>query len=328
MFPIHDFSRAGDIRMRRRRAVWLLAGILLAAMLLLHGLHPHRSGNPGSSGTTVSINVPGRSIHSDSLPATEIQSVLNRIPLIGHLDWMVQGAPLPTGSRDGSALSATGQSLRIQVQCARSITLVPQRDLPDRVFISSRDGRPAAGFGLRLAGDDTLGAKDHRLTLSGGCGNGDADLVVQAPAAMPLMLESSGNASIRLGAFEGPVHLISHGDGDVVIDAAGPLDVEMTGSGDVTVGRLSGSLKLVQAGSNGDVEIAQIQAARVSISGDGNGNISIAAGHVDQLNAVMHGNGDLSVKAEIGNASVQAIEASDITLPHVKGRLDQHTLPD
>jgi hypothetical protein len=309
MFPISDPSRADDIRMRRRRAVWLLAGIVLVPAILFsgHGKQRHDTKH-------LQINPTG-SIHSDSMAGTQIEAILHRIPLIGGLDWTVEGAPLPAGRRDAAALSAAGSSLVVAVSCARSIALVPQADLSGRVFVSTRNGRPGDAAGLTLTGGAAL-------VLGGECRHGQADLVVQAPASMPLTLVQSGSTDIRLGAFGGPVHLTMTGSGDAAIDAAGSLDIVKNGKGDVSVSRLAGPLRLSSTGS-GDVAIAHIQADQVGIVDGGSGDFSISDGHIGHLDATLRGSGDLSITAEIDEASVQALKDNDITLPHVKRRLDR-----
>ena len=320
MFPITDFSRADDIRKRRRRAFWLLAGIVVVPTLWFssHGSqrHDHAAGR-STSDFDIDIDGSNRSIRSNSMAATQMESVLHRIPLLGELNWTIRGAPLPGGRRDASALSATGASLLVSLRCAGSITLVPQHDLSGRVFVSERDGSPAGGTGLLLTGGASM-------VLEGTCRHGGSDLVVQAPASMPLTLAQFGSTDFRLGAFDGPVHLTQHGSGDVVIDAAGRLDIEKSGPGDVSIDRLGGALQLSAVGS-GDVAIAHIQADHVQIAGTGSGDVLISGGHIDRLDATMRGSGDLTVMADVGEASVLASNNSDIKLPHVKGRF-QHDI--
>ncbi len=322
MFPITDFSRADDIRRRRRRALWLLVGIVVVPAMWFsgHGSQRHDH-SAGSSTSDVDIDLSNRSIHSNSLAATQMEALLHRIPhgipLLGELNWSIRGAPLPGGRRDASALSATGASLLVALRCAGSITVVPQHDLSGQVFVSTRDGSPAGGTGVVLTGGASM-------VLGGTCRHGESDLVVQAPVSMPLTLVQFGSTDIRLGAFDGPVHLTQHGSGDVVIDAAGRLDIEKSGTGDVSIDRLDGALQLSALGS-GDVAIAHIRADHVQITGTGSGDLLISDGHIDRLDATMRGSGDLTVIAEVGDASVLASNNSDIKLPHVKGRF-QHDI--
>ena len=313
MFPITDLSRADDIRMRRRRAVWLLVGII-ALPVLIWRQDEHRQ-HPGGAGTDLDIDLTKRSIRSDSLPAAEIDSVLHRIPLVGQLDWVVEGAKLPAGRRDGSALSATGASLEITLACARSITLVPQQDLSDRVFVSTVTGLPAAEAGVRLVGGSAM-------LVSETCRHGPADLVVQAPASMPLTLRRFGDTAVRLGAFTGPIHLVLAGSADTAVDAAGPTVIEKVGSGDVAIGSLNGDAQLSQRGS-GSISIDRLQARRLGIVASGSGDIALAGGHVGHLDATLRGSVDLSGNVEISEASVQASENCDVSLPHVRDRLDR-----
>ena len=309
MFPITDLARADDIRMRRRRAVLLLAGMVALPLLLWrqdeHRQHVHARGSD--------LDLTSRSIRSDTVPAAEIDAVLHRIPLVGQLDWTVEGAGLPVGRRDAASLSATGASLQITLSCARSITLVPQQDLTDRVFVSTPRGVPATGSGLRLVGSGAA------MLLTGTCRREPSDVVVQAPAGMPLTLSRLGDTAVRLGAFTGPIHLVLLGGGDAAVDAAGAAVIEKTGSGDVSIGTLNGDLQLSQRGS-GTISIKRLQAARVSIIASGSGDIVLAAGHVDHLDASLHGSVDLSGDVAVGVASMQASEDCDVSLPHVSDR--------
>lgn len=299
MFPISDPSRADDIRMRRRRAAWLLAGIALVPLLLFNG---HRR------------SLPGRHDWTDG--DADLPSMFSQVPLFGRHNRAVAGAPLPAGRRDATALSATGTSLSVMASCAGPLAVVPQGDLRDRVFVSVAGARPAAATRLALTGGPNL-------TLTGDCGRGNAGLVIQAPAAMPLTLSQTGASTLRLGAFSGPVRVRQRGSGDTVIDAAGPLDVEKAGAGDLSVGLLRGPLHLSQFGS-GDTAVARAETPAIDASLTGSGDLSIPEGHIGRLAAVLRGHSDLSIEAEIGDAAVDATGHSDVRLPHVKGRLDRH----
>ena len=317
MFPITDLSRADDIRMRRRRAVLLLAGVVVLPLLFWRQGEHRQHGHAGD--TDLDIDLTHRSIRSDRIPADEIDSVLHRIPLIGQLDWTVEGATLPTGRRDATALTAAGASLQITLSCARSITLVPQQDLSGRVFVSTPSGVPAAETGLRLVGSGAA------MLLTETCRREPSDVVVQAPAGMPLTLSRLGDTAVRLGAFTGPIHLVLLGGGDAAVDAAGAAVIEKTGGGDVSIGSLNGDLQLSQRGS-GNISIKRLQASRVSIVASGSGDIVLAAGHVDHLDASLHGSVDLSGDVAIGEASMQASEDCDVSLPHVSERRDRDSV--
>ncbi len=319
MFPITDLPRAADIRMRRRRAAWLLAGIV-AVPVLLWRQDEHRQ-HFRAAGSDLDIDLTNRTIRSGSLPAAEIESVLHRIPLVGQLGWVVEGAKLPAGRRDGSALSATGTALQITLSCTRSITLVPQADLSGGVFVSTMTGAPATRAGLRLVGSGS----DMRLTER--CEHEPADVVVQAPASMPLTLHRFGETAVRLGAFTGPIHLVLAGSADTAVDAAGPTVIEKTGSGDVAIGSLNGDARLSQSGS-GNISVKRLRASRLGIIASGSGDIVVASGHVDHLDATLNGSVDLSGDVEVGEAYVHASEDCDVSLPHVSNRHDDEASDD
>lgn len=279
MFPITDLSRADDIRMRRRRAFWLLAGTAVVGFSLLSGSPRHFQ------------------VHIDTGKAGSGSDRVRAVP-------------------DGQgplALSATGSSLLVSLTCGNSITLMPQPDPNGRVSVSPDGGQSMHKVGLLADGHG-------QLILSGSCGQ--SGVAVRAPPSMPLFLVLNGGSDLHVGGFSGPIHLVQHGGGDTVIDSTGALDVQKTGDGDLSIGHLDGDLQLVATGG-GDVSIALMQSARAGIRSSGSGDISIAAGHVGRLDATLHGSGDLSVLAEVGDASVQAPDSADITLPHVTGRRDQ-----
>ena len=278
MFPITDPARASDIRMRRRRAFWLLVAIpvLIAPVLIAPVL---------------------------------IAPVLIAIASGGH-DKAALVAGLVPARQETPTLSATGDALTVSVPCAGSIRLVPQPGLSDRVLVEGGDAR-----GLRLSGG-------QQIVLSGVCAAGAPDLVVHAPASMTLTLDQVGDADLTVGDFTGPIHLSAHGSGDIAIAHAGGLDGALAGSGDLSVATLDGDLHLSHIGS-GDVRIQQIQAASVGLIAIGTGDVAIRSGRIDQLAAVMRGSGDLSVDAQVNIASVQAGSESDVSLPHVTGRLER-----
>ncbi|WP_428377389.1 GIN domain-containing protein [Lichenicoccus sp.] len=378
MFPITDPSRAADIRMRRRRAVWLLLGTVVVPLVLVSGRSSHSGGQSGES-SDFHIALPSFTISSDD--ANQIHVALQQIPDMARLAWMVQGAPLPDGRRDASALSATGHKLAIDLPCAQSIAVVPKSDLGDRIYASTLDGSPVQEAGLELRGGDQDGG---RVTLGGTCRHGGTDVVVQASPSTALFLTLNGGTSLRTGGFSGPVRLVQRGGGDAVIDAARGLDVEKSGGGSLVVGHVDDGLHLVlrgggdatingghidhaeisldgdgdlhfgpdahigalslvmhgggdvaishldgsagiEAAGSGDVAIADIGAGDVHLSSAGSGDISIASGSIGRLEAEMRGSGDLAVQAVIGDAHVRAGSASDISLPHVRGRLDRST---
>ena len=265
MFPITDPARLGDIRMRRRRAFWLLVAIGVAIAIAAGG-HDKAS------------QMPGRIRHA-----------------------------APT-------LSASGDALTVSVPCAGSIRLVPQPGLSHRVLAEGG----TASSGLSLSGGP-------QLVLRGDCAAGAPDLVVHAPPSMALTIVQSGDGDVAVGGFTGPIHLSTHGSGDIVIARAGALDGAMTGSGDLSVARLDGDLHLSHLGS-GDVRIQRIQAASVGLNAIGTGDIAIRSGRIDQFTAIMRGSGDLAVDAQVNVASVQAGAESDVSLPHVTGRF-QRSVP-
>ncbi len=311
MFPITDPSRAADIRMRRRRAIWLLVGIVVVPLVLVFG----RSSHSGDNGA-FHIVLPNFTISSDD--ASQIHMALQQIPGMAKLAWMVEGATLPEGRRDGTALSASGSKLAIDLTCAQSIAVVPKSDLGGRIFASSLDGSPVQEAGLELRG----GAQD-KVTLGGTCRHGSTDVVVQASPSTALSITLNGGTSLRTGAFSGPVRLVQRGGGDAVIDAAGGLDVEKDGGGDLVVGSVGvvgqagQSLHLVQRGS-GDATIKAGNIDHADISIEGNGDVHFGPdAHLGGLSLVMRGGGDVAVSHLDGSANIQATGSGDVAIARI-----------
>ncbi len=282
MFPITDAARTDDIRMRRRRAVALLAGIVVGGAWLLSGSGGTAPRETAPTPTAAGRTDPGQS-DTDASPA-----------------WH----------------SATGAALMVNLPCGGSITVMPKAGLSGRVLVSTPEEAPqeeAPDNAVRLTSGDTI-------ALSGDCDGGAPDVTVQAPASMPLTIVQTGGTDLRLGAFAGPVTIIQSGGGDMVVGGAGALKVTMTGGGDLSADHLHGDLNLRQIGG-GDVRITDIQAADVELSTTGSGDVAIVSGNIGRLRAALRGTGDLSVGAVVDDAVVQAGAGSDISLPHVTGRL-------
>ena len=278
MFPITDAARAGDIRMRRRRALALLAGVAVLGTGLVQAAMSSDAADETASSQALSVLV------------------------------------IPRGAEPSAApRSATGDALVVNLPCAGSVKVMPRSGLSRRVLVSAAGG--AADDGIRLVGGATI-------SLAGGCRGGAPDVTVAAPASMPLTIVQTGHTDLRLGAFSGPVTLTQAGSGDMVIGDAGELTVSMTGGGDLAVGHLHGNLRVNQAGG-GDVRVENIQAADVALNMIGGGDAAIAAGHIARLRATLQG-GDLRVGATIGDATIQAGAASDVSLPRVTGHLTRN----
>ena len=301
MFPITDPSRADDIRMRRRRAVMLLAGIVVLPIVLVSG-----RADPGAShaGWMLSGLFTGDR-------AGHVEAALRQAASVALASWVKEGTALPEGRRDGLALAATGNSLAINLPCAGSIAVVPAADLGRRIYVSLLDGGSAQSAGLELHGGDARGGE---AALGGGCRQRGADLVVQAAPDTALTVTLAGGTGLRTGAFSGPIRLVQRGGGDVVIDAAGGLEAERSGGGDLVVGRLTQTLHLVQRGS-GDtiVKAGSIGHADLELEGSGDMHFGPEA-RIGGLSLVMRGGGGVDIAHLDGAADIQSTGSGDVAV--------------
>lgn len=359
LFPIHDLAREADVRMRRRRAVLLLAGIAVVAWVLVddkdHRSHYRTDDDP------ISFSMP---------PISPIPAIppMPAMPAMPSMDGMHVHIPaLPRIGADGPMRRFQASGVTIDIACASSITLLPGPGLGDQLILSVHRGQEGA---LEQT-DISNGVVSH---LSG-CDN-DADFTLQAAPEQTLRIVQHGSVDIHGGRFVGPVTIDSTGSGSVALESTGPLEVHQAG-GDVTIGEVTASLTATLNGSgdlriarghlstlsatlngsgdlsmqasvagethltlnasgavtagrldgiiqartsgSGDITLAAVTAPSVELMGSGSGDIVIDRGRIGTLNAQRTGSGDLRVHAEIGNATVEHHGSGDVSLPNVTG---------
>lgn len=354
LFPIHDYARADDIRVRRRRAAFLIIGIVAVPWMLFSG--------PANRETRNHVKSDPFDLRIDKA-LSEIR--LSRVP---------QGDTLPQ-SDSGDAIrrfSITGHSLTVDLSCARTVTLLPTTDLGMDATLSVRHGRDAMLQAVITDGDV--------VSQQGSChGRSNADFILRVDPGRSLRIVQHGDVDIHGGRFTGSVaidgsgrgtvslvgvgRLADHqrGSGGVVIDeisgeleadlagsgdlqikqgqvprmsatiassgdistgdaTIGDAHVELSGSGDLTMGVVSGHLDASTLGS-GDITVASVTTDAVRLLGSGSGDIAIGAGSIGKLTAVRHGSGDLTVQATIGSGTSSHYGSGDVSLPHVTGSL-------
>ncbi len=362
MFPIHDGARADDIRMRRRRAAYLLGGIVLAGWMLSQ---QDSSGQAQGHHHDVEVAI-------DQPPVPPIPPIppIPRIPSIPAITgFPATGRPLPAGDTPSRSIE-TG-SLFVGLSCADSVTLLPDPDLHGRVIVSTRPGQDAALRGVSLDGG----------AVTDSCSGEPGDVVLRLPPAMPLRIQQTDAVDIRGGRFTGPVTIEGTGSGTVTLDGTGPLTVRQRSAGDVSVAEVdgpvdaglhgsgdlrigggaitrlsavvtsSGDLSLgratigptrlvlhgegdvsanriegpvdLQAAGSGDVRIASVDADTLQVAAEGSGDISVLGGRIGTLTGARDGSGDLVVRATIGGGSLSHHGSGDVTLPNVTGTLSR-----
>lgn len=354
LFPIHDFARADDIRMRRRRAAFLILGIVGVPWMLFGG-SAHRE--------------TGHHHQSDSFELTIDKALsdirLSRVVSEGTL-------PHPASSDPIRRFPIAGDTLTVDLSCAGTVTLLPTAAFGRDAMLSVRHGQDAT---LQAVTIDGASVSQHSPCRDGS----DSDFIVQVDPGRSLRLMQHGDVEMNGGRFTGPVaidglgsgsvrlagvrSLADHqsGTGDVVVDeisgalevqlsasgnlqikrgqvsrmsatltssgdlsmgdaTIGDAQVELTGSGDLTIGMVAGHLDASTSGS-GDISIASVTADAARLIGGGSGDIAIHAGKIGKLTAVRRGSGDLTVKAVIGSGTSSHHGSGDVSLPHVTGSL-------
>ncbi len=340
VFPIHDLSRADDIRMRRRRAAILLAAIAFCGWRL-----SHEDARQSHAPTTIAIR-----LSSGANPADR---------------------PLPQPDADGPTRSIETNRLFVDLSCASSVTLLPGLGLAGRVVVSVGRGQDAALRGLSTAGGTVTAAcsdepGDFVLRLPP-----SMPLRIQQTDSVdirggrftgPVTIEGTGSGSVVLDAT-GPLTVRQRSDGDVsVAEVSGLVDVVLNGSGDLRIGsgsipRLSallgssgdlllgtaviGQAHLVLNGSgdlranriegpidaetdsSGDIRINCVDSDAVHVAGNGSGDIDVSGGRIGTLTGERNGSGDLVVRALIGGGSLSHHGSGDVTLPNVTGTLSR-----
>ncbi len=340
VFPIHDLSRADDIRMRRRRAALLLAAIAFGGWTLSHQDARHPRGP-----TAIAIR-----LSSHAVP---------------------DGGPLTQPASDVPTRSIETGSLFVDLSCADSVPLLPEPALHGRVVMSAGRGQDAALRGLSLDGGavtsscsgeggdlvlrlppamplriqqiDAVDIRGGRFTgpvTIEGTGSGSVTLdgagaltvrqrssgdvsVAEVAGAVDAVLDGSGDLRIGRGSVA-RLSAVLTGSGDLTLGQAriGPTRLILHGKGDATASRIEGPVEL-QATGSGDIRIASIDADTLQVAAEGSGDVAVLGGRVGTLTGTRDGSGDLLVRATIGGGSLSHHGDGDVTLPNVTGALSR-----
>lgn len=340
VFPIHDLSRADDIRMRRRRAALLLAAIALGGWTLSHqdARHPSRP-------TAIAIR-----LSSGTGPA---------------------GRALPQPDADAPTRSIETDHLFVDLSCAGSATLLPDPGLAGRVVVSAGRGQEAALRGLSTAGGTVTAAcsgepgdlvlrlppamplhiqRTDAVDIRGGRftgpvtieGTGSGSVVLDATG--PLTVRQRGGGDVSVAEVFGPVDVVLNGSGDLRIGSGaiaqlsallgssgdlllgtaviGRARLVLNGSGDFVADRIDGPID-AETNSSGDVRISSVDSDAMRVTGSGSGDISVLGGRIGTLTGERNGSGDLVVRATVGGGSLSHHGDGDVILPNVTGTLSR-----
>ena len=330
LFPIHDPGRADDIRMRRRRAVLLLAGIGVLGWMLL---------GPDDS----SRHRPHRDVAFDTPPRQDMRE------------------PVQTFRTGTTAVVA------VDLPCADSVTLLPRQGIGDQVMLSTRQDQQAAAqavsftdgrfgqsaacetgradFTLQLAADRALRIVQSGSTeIHGGSFSGTVGIEVRGSGGVTLAGVGTlndvqtGGGDVAIGSVSGRVNARLDGSGDLrvrggtvpVLDAAsngsGDIDmggaaigggrVELGGSGDFAAAAVDGGSFIAETSSSGDIAIESLHVGGARLRGSGSGDITVRGGIVGQLEADRTGSGDLLLDAAISSGQVSHGGSGDVRLPY------------
>ena len=353
LFPIHDVARADDIRIRRRRAAFLIIGIV-AIPWMLFSRPAHREA--------------GYHHKSDPFDLT-IERALSdiRLPQVSREDSLRE----PASGDPTRRFSVAGDTLSVDFSCARTVTLLPTTDLGKEARLSVRHGQDEMLEAVTTEGD---------IVSQSSCrGRGNADFILQVDPARSLRIVQHGNVDIHGGRFTGRVAIDGSGSGSIFLASVGRLADQQRGSGDVVINEISGRVDAQLSGSgdlqikqgqvsmmsvtiagsgnlstgdatvgdthaeltrsgdltmgmvaghldastlaSGDIIIASVTADAVRLIGGGSGDIAIRAGTIGKLTAVRRGSGDLTVQAIVGSGTSSHHGSGDVSLPHVTGSL-------
>ncbi len=301
VFPIRDLSRADDIRMRRRRAAWLLGGIVLAGWMLsrqdpddgqARGAYRHADMVSGEASVPP---VP---------PIPSIPGVIS-IPGLGQIRLRLP-TTLPQPAADAPTRSVETNSLFVDLTCAASVTLLPDAGLQGRVVVSARRGQEAALRGLST----------HGGSVVDDCSGEPGDFVLRVPPAMPLRIQQTDAVDIRGGRFTGPVTIEGTGSGSVALDGTGALTVRQRSDGDVSVAEVDGPLDAGLHGS-GDLRIGRGAITQLSALVTSSGDLSLGQATIGPTRLVLHGEGDVTANRIEGPVDLQSAGSGDVRIASI-----------
>ena len=304
LFPITDLVREDDIRMRRKRAIYLFAGMIAVPWMLFGGQAHHDDQRSFRHRIVIDGHVLGRQDDMISGNETPRLPPIPAIPAIPELAGLaslpgfLSSHALPQPDPDGPTRSLAAATLTVDLPCANSVTLLPRADMGDRILVSTRRGQDEA---LRL-----MVLKDGIASQPDSCSDdASGDFILQMAPDKMLRIRQSNDVDIRGGRFAGPVTIDGSGNGSVMFEATGALTTRQQASGDVFVGTVSGA---------------------VDATLDGSGDLRVADGQVPRLSAVIHSSGDLSMgRAAIGGGQLSVNSSGDFSADRVTGHFDGRT---
>ena len=338
LFPIHDLARADDIRMRRRRATLLLAGIGVAGWTLfgpddgarhrrhhdLAALAPPRHGMRQpvqtfriSTTAVVAVDLPC----AGSVTLVPRQGLGNQVTLSTPPDqeaalqavWFIDGRFGQSDACDGG-----GADFTLQVDADRAIRIVQSGSTEIRG--GSFGG--VVGLEVRGSGGVTLagvGTLDDAQT-----GPGDV-AIGRVSGRVNARLDGSGDLRVRGGTVLA-LDAVSGGSGDIDMGRAaiGGGRVELGGSGDFAAASIDGGSLVAETSSSGDISIESLHVGDARLRGSGSGDIAVRGGAIGQLVADRTGSGDLLVDAAVSAGQVSHAGSGDVRLPYAAAGVMQN----
>lgn len=303
IFPINDPAREDDIRVRRRRAGLLLAGIVIVPWVLFHHDH-HDAGHHVIVSTDNVVSIDG-----DDVPRGGLSGVLTNLPMLGRLRWSITGDALPQPSPGAPIRSFSADRLTVDLTCASSVTLLPKQDLGDEVTVSVRPDQRSAMQALTV--------KDGVVEQQEACSDDQkADFILQLAPGKALTIEQEGDVDIRGGRFSGTVKIEASGSGDVTLEGTGSLIDNQHASGDVAIGEVSGNVVSTLLGSGG-LKVDGGDVAHLSIESRESGDVSMGQTVLNDSIIRLNGSGGFTADRVVGRLDARTLASGDITIASV-----------
>jgi len=234
---------------------------------------------------------------------------------------------------DAASLDLTlgGRTLSIDTPRARSVEIVPDASLHDRVVVHATADRQQELDALILeSGDGAKIRSRHSDTWHMGASSlhfslGDTPtmaLRISVPPSFAIAIDESDASRYKIGRVDGPLNLDVSGQATIDAEHAHPLNIDLSGEGSVTIDHAEGPIQ-VEISGHGDVSVGEAHGSDLSVSLSGAGGFNIARGRIDHASLDDSGFGTMRISAEVGDASVDLSGAGGVYFARVTGNLEK-----
>jgi hypothetical protein len=136
-------------------------------------------------------------------------------------------------------------------------------------------------------------------------------------------LGNAGCGDWTVGQVSGSVEISQAGSGDSMVASSGKLSVSIAGSGDVNAGA-TGQLDVSIAGS-GDVTVAAVRGP-VEASIAGSGDVVVNGGNATSVEANIAGSGDVTINAAAGRVEASIMGSGDVNVRSATGPVSKSVM--